>query len=402
MMLAVSCHDEDEPDPVEEELRYTIIFYMAAENSLSQFVARDSAEIANAAAMLPDDVRLVLFMDDHKSSRLSVRSKGQPLTQVKTYEENVCATDSASMLNVLRDIVLTYPSRHYGLVCWSHATGWLFNDVSNTSSAASAPAVPVCRRDVKRRSFGIDNGLRQPFYDKGKTLNIPTLAGLLAQLPHFDYVMFDACFMQCVEVAYELRNVCDWVIGSPAEIPGDGAPYELVLPTLHAEPFQAEAVIDAYHRYYDSGEGYYSYHGVELSAIATAGMEQLAAATRQCVQHIWGGRKEADTDDVQTYITSSSYPFFYDMESLLYKNLPEEDFERWREALAAAVPYVRLSDRWTTAYSWKTNYIYRLTDPAHCTAVSLYAPIEAKENTWNKDYRQLQWYHAAGLDQTGW
>lgn len=402
VLTAGACHSEDGPGLEGKELRHTVIFYMAGENSLSEFVASDSAEVVNAAASLPADVRLVLFIDDTKSSRICVKTKDEEMTVVKTYENNVCSTDSASMLHVLRDIVLTYPAKSYGLVCWSHATGWLFTDSKSATSASAAPAVSADRRDVKRRSFGIDNGLRQPYNDNGKSLNIPTMAGLMAQLPHFEYVMFDACFMQCVEVAYELRNVCNWVISSPAEIPADGAPYESVLPLLCADPFQADAVVDAYHRYYDSGPGYLTYYGVELSAVATAGMEQLASATRQCVQHIWGGRKEAVTSGVQYYTTYSRYPSFFDMESLFHKNLPEADYERWCEALAVAVPYVRLSDRWTTAYIWANNHTYPLFDREHCTALSIYAPTEANEEGWNADYRRLQWYHAAGLDQTGW
>lgn len=419
VLAFVSCHDDD-PMPVESpglpgtELRHTVIFYIAGENSLGQFVSVDSAEIAQAAELLPEDVRVVLFLDDTKASRMCVKSKGLPMQTVKTYSGNVVSTDSASMYQILNDIMLTFPSQSYGLVCWSHATGWLFPSAEASKAAARVGALSDgatqsaatvqdsgVAHKVRRRSFGVDNGIRSPYSDKGTQLSIPAFAGLLSNLPHLDYVMFDACFMQCVEVAYELRSVCDWVISSPAEIPGDGAPYEQVLPLLCAQPFSAEAVIDAYHAYYDHGEGYRTYFGVELSAISTAGMETLAEATRACVQQIWGERREAVTEDVQYYTTRSDLPAFYDMESLFYHNLPAEQYVEWRKALGAAVPYVRLSDRWTTSFFWAGG-TYRLFDRDHASALSVYAPSEAKETTWNKDYRRLQWYKAIGLDQTGW
>ena len=400
VLTTTSCHDTE--DQVWEELRHTVIIYMAAENTLSEFVASDSAEIANAAATLPEDVRVVLYIDDDKSSRLCLKEHNQEMVTVKTYSRNVCSTDSASMLQVLREIVHTFPAQSYGLVCWSHATGWLFMDSTSVDLPLPAPATTANRRDVRRRSFGFDNGLRQPFYNGGPTMNIPTLANVLAQLPHFEYILFDACFMQSVEVAYELRNVCNWMIGSPAEIPADGAPYHLVLPLLCANPFQAEAVVDAYHSYYDSGQGYRVYGGVELSAVAMSGMEQLAAATRQCVQTIWGDRKEAETESVQFYTNYIEYPDFWDMKSLFHKNLLQPDFEQWCKALSAAVPYVRLSDRWTTSYAGFFYSTYPLFDRAHCAAISAYAPINNDEYGWNKDYRRLQWYHAAGFDQAGW
>ena len=384
-----------------KELRHTVIFYIAGENSLSQFVATDSAEIARAADALGDDVRVVMFIDDAKSSRLCVKTKNEQMTTVRRYYENVWSTDSASMLHVLQDIVLAYPSKSYGLVCWSHATGWLFSDSVSEQSAvkASDGNVPM-RRAAKRRSFGIDNGMRLAYSDNGSSLDIPAMAGLMAQLPKFEYVLFDACFMQCVEVAYELRNVCNWVIGSPAEIPGDGAPYHLVLSLLCADPFNAEAVVDAYHRYYDSGDGYFEYRGVELSAVNTAGLDAFAAATREAVGLIWGDRKEADVTNVQYYTTRLYYPHFYDMESLFYHNLPEEAFTRWRNALAGALPYIRLSNQWTTSSLWAQ--FYTLFDREHCCAMSIFAPIESTEEKWNVPYRRLEWYKAAGLDQTGW
>ena len=40
--------------------------------------------------------------------------------------------------------------------------------------------------------------------------------------------------MQSVEVVYQLRNRADYFIGSPTEIPGPGAPYEVVVPALFA------------------------------------------------------------------------------------------------------------------------------------------------------------------------
>ena len=49
-------------------------------------------------------------------------------------------------------------------------------------------------------------------------------------MPHFDFIMFDACFMMSVEVAYEVRNYTDYYIGSPTENPGPGAPYDKVVP----------------------------------------------------------------------------------------------------------------------------------------------------------------------------
>ena len=48
-------------------------------------------------------------------------------------------------------------------------------------------------------------------------------------------MLFDACYMQSVEVIYQLRDRTDYFIGSPTEIPGPGAPYEAVVPALFSQ-----------------------------------------------------------------------------------------------------------------------------------------------------------------------
>lgn len=57
-------------------------------------------------------------------------------------------------------------------------------------------------------------------------INIPDLSKALAQSGiHFDYILFGACLMSQVEVAYELRNAADYLILSPAEVMSAGFPY---------------------------------------------------------------------------------------------------------------------------------------------------------------------------------
>ena len=68
-------------------------------------------------------------------------------------------------------------------------------------------------------------------------MNIEDLVTILSAdaVPHFDFVLFDACFMQSIEVAYALRNFTDYYIGSPTEIPGPGARYDVLVPALFSD-----------------------------------------------------------------------------------------------------------------------------------------------------------------------
>ncbi|MBQ7442829.1 MAG: hypothetical protein IJS59_03040 [Bacteroidaceae bacterium] len=404
---------DNRPAPVEpaqpgrpgETLATTAIIYVAGENGLADFVDADSVEIARGLASIPADARVVMFIDDARSSRICVGTRSEPMQTVRTFPRNITATDSADMLGVMREIVGTYPAAHYGITFWSHASGWVEHDAATRA---------------RRRSFGIDNGQRDRYSNDGPEMSINTLAAVLEQLPHTDYLFFDACFMQCVEVAYELRHVTDWLIASPAEIPGDGAPYDIILADMCTPASVPTGIVQGYFDYYDTGKGNDVFPGVELSAIRTDKVEALAEATRPIVMHIWGGRREAatkgddefsDYDDadadygVQRYCfrdNSDYYTEYFDMGSLIAHNTDSATYATWRKVCDEAVPIARLSPMWYTAIS--TPHFVNIDDVTHTVGVSMYAPEQRYDDgrQWNTAYHRCAWYSAAGLEQTGW
>lgn len=384
--LLVGCHKTDDPTPVVELMaRNTIIIYMAGENTLADIVELDSAEIAAGVAKLPDSTRVVVYIDDTHSSRILVGSRNKPLRLAKTYGRNICSTDSTDMEQVFTDIYRDYPSRHYGLVFWSHASGW----------------IPERQQAPRRRTFGIDNNRRNANSDLGTKMAVQTLACVLAHHQRPDYIFFDACFMQCIEVAYELRHVTDYIVGSPAEVPADGAPYSLMLP-LMAERQLMEAV-RTYYDYYTTGEGAAGYGGVELSVVRTASLESLVTATRPLLQQLLAGRTELYCRGVQHYYPYSGselYPDYYDIVSLFYNHLPSDVFTQWRRQFDEAVPLSLLSKYWDSAFARSLQIVY---DTDHCGGVSVFVPSEDYVSTgWVDAYHDLEWYRANGLSATGW
>lgn len=403
VFVTSSCRDDDEssanrPGHPGELLSTTFIFYIAGENSLNSYMTLDTLEIARAVNQIPSDARVVVFLDDTRSSSLSVATSNTRLQRVCTYSENICATDSATMLTILSDIIATYPARHYALAMNSHASGWVF-----TNGAAAS---------VKRNSWGIDNG-RRTESNQGRRMNIPTLARVLAQLPHFDYIFFDACFMQCIEVAYELRHVTDYIIASPAEIPGHGGPYQSLLPLLLKQPVNDECIRDivqAYGDYYENGDVSNIYRGVQMSAVATAHLEDFAAASRPLISQLFADRAELDCSAVQRYCpirSSAAYAEYYDFGHLIYSQLPE-GYPAWHEVLEQVMPARYVSKCWLSGFDAlgrsfpHFEYIPDYRQP-YCSALSVFVPSSRyDEMGWLADYHQLEWYQASGLSLTGW
>ena len=94
---------------------------------------------------------------------------------------------------VLSDVDKLYPSKEKGLILWSHGTGWINVEYSRS------------------RSFG---------QDSGETINLSDLSTALPS--HYDYIIFDACYMSSIEMLCEMKLNADYIVGSPCVVPSDG------------------------------------------------------------------------------------------------------------------------------------------------------------------------------------
>lgn len=124
--------------------------------------------------------------------------------------------------------------------------------------------------------YGYDNG--NYVGGTGKWINIPTMKDILSSMPHFKFIMADCCHFMCLESLYELRDIADYVIGSPAEIPGLGAPYEEIVPALFESNTFYTSIVEKYHAYIEGN--------LPLSVVKMSEMERVAQATANALQSI--------------------------------------------------------------------------------------------------------------------
>lgn len=378
--LLASCHhDHHKPDPQIAER--TVIVYMMAENSLSSFSKSDINEMVAASGVIPEDVNYIIYKDaainsSDKSEALPViyrLSAKKGLQTWYSFHDDHDSCDSLTMLSTLRRIIDAFPARHYGLVFWSHASGWI----------------------PRRKTLGVDNGKNSTNSNAGSEMEITALRWTLDQIPHTDYIFFDACFMQDIEVAYELREVTDWIVGSSAEIPAPGAPYDLLMPSLCQG--DAVGITETYHGYYPSTVWSYE---VVLSAIRTDHLDALAEATHRFIPSLYSGRADVSQYRFQRYCSDySNFTYCFDMAKTMHCLLSAEEYEEWYQAFEEAVPCHPLTQ------SWYANRCLdpRVIDPEHCGSVSMYVPSSYDATVgWNDALHKMQWYRAAGWDLTGW
>ena len=393
--LFVSCDNESEslrvePDVVEkgDTARRTLLVYMMAENSLNNYAALDVDEILLAVPSVPRDCRLFVYVDDNKFPqltqyyRLTNGDVGSSVCQ--PFDADVCSSDTTALAVVFDCILKNYPTEKLDVVMWSHGDGWLRGPLNS----------------AHQRSIGIDNGKNSYSNTVTTTIEIEELASLLERLPvKVDRLMFDACFMQCVEVCYALRGAAEWIIASPAEIPGDGALYSTLVECFFSSD-GPEDIIDSYITAYDEKPT-----GAVLSAVRSSGMQNLADVTYSYVIKYFNSGKRREYTDVFSYLPGGrysglpSYPSYYDMNALMKKYLTADEYAHWRGALDGVVTYVASSPKWYSAICGR-SIVY---DDSVAGGLSLYMPQHYSRNEkFNSDFRSTEWYTAAGWKAAGW
>ena len=384
-ILLSSC-DKDIPQPNDtlKVKENTVIVYMGAENSLYGFSNNDLNEMRLGSKDIPDNCQVVVFRDDRSIPSIFLFNKNGETTW-KTYTTDLNSADPATMKSVLKEIIREFPSEKYSLVLWSHGSGWI--DEPNNS-----------------RSVIVDNGVNGTS-NKGSWIEISELSDVLASLPHMEYILFDACYMQSVEVASQLYTYADFLIGSPTEIPGEGAPYHLIMKSLcQGNP---QDIIEGYASAYRNG------NGVLLSAVSCTDFPEFCAETARYIPSAFPKDNMPGIAGIQiyapafgnSYSTQNAMPVPYDMRSTMHRVLNEEDYSAWEMAWKRTILYPSWAYSWDTIYIPNTHGDYHcsMQDEDHYGGISMHIPnLKYDSKGWNKEFQHTPWYKMANWEQTGW
>lgn len=379
--LLVACKGDDPlPAPPAYGSR-TILIYLAADNSLSSMVSADLEEIKKGVTQLDNTVQhLLVYIDTGSSPRLvEFKKKNGEVVEnvVKAYDarNSVGTTETMEVFNEVFSNK-AYQAESYGLVYWSHGDGWVPNPLPTS------------------RWVGADNN---------NYMNISDLVTILKSAPHFDFILFDACFMQSIEVAYAIRDYTDYYIGSPTEIPGPGARYDILVPAMFSEGDialkAASAYYTPYNENYNGGKGNTNLNwtgGVSVSVLKSSELEHLADMTKQALSSAVNNTELRsmvfDYDKRSSY--SSSHVGYYDMVEMMRLLTDKSAFAVWKIAYDAAMPYWATTPKNFSAFA-------DMFSMEGTNGVSHYIP-SSKSSAINTAYRTTDWYKDAGLSKLGW
>lgn len=360
-LLLTACSSDEPVKP--EVTNRTVLVYIVSNNSLG----RDSLDYDDIDEMLvaarngdiADGRLLVYHAGAYDQPELKeITSSG--IKSLKVYDNSEYSVESSRMAQVITDAKTLAPADDYGLVLWSHASGWLEDGMEPAQETTY--------------SFGID---------RINKMNVTTLAQTLESTgDKFSFIYFDCCLMASVEVAYELRNTTDFIVGSTTELPAAGMPYNKNIQCFFKPtPDLVQAANNTFELYdtkSDSRERWCT-----MSVISTASLTRLADATK------------AIYSAVPSMALPSGYtPQPYQTDSRVYLY----DFADYAEAMATGYSVdASLVDEYRKAL--ETTVLYEAATPMlfgylpltkHC-GLSTYI-LTSETATQTKNYNHLSWY----------
>lgn len=358
LLTAVSCSNDNEPTIKPDGPSRTILVYMVATNSLSDNVADDIEEMMQGmTAVEGDDCHLLVYEANYNADPMlyeitSANGKAS-ISPLKTYQTTTSSASVERMSEVISDAVATAPAESYGLVLWSHATGWV--RVLESASKSSGTVRPT--------DFADDNGQWMTISDLAKA--IPD--GL------FDFIYADACYMGCIEIAYQLRDKANYYIASPTETLSPGMPYDENIPCFFKETADLVAACQNTYNYYASRAS-----SATIALIDCSKLEQTADLCHQI--HSTTSVTEVNTSELQCYNRASRSTYF--------------DFFQYTSLLASPQQATELYDIANQLVPYKAATAKFLTiniDPDHYSGLSTY--IMGTASDFNEQYyTTLDWY----------
>lgn len=374
VVLFSSCEKED-PIPVQWANK-TILVYMVANNNLeysgNEFDQKDIAEMIEGMQNSKYVGNLILYVDKAASTQLlSIEKDESGVYQkklIKEYEDRNSASYSV-FSSVLKEVIARYPANSYGLFMWSHGDGWL----------------PSPSNSSQTRWYGQDGS---------KFMDISEIKRALQEVPHLDFIYFDDCFMQSVEVAYELRHYTDYTMGSVAETPGAGAPYHKLMDLAFQDKADVKTMIERYHNYYPSEEARTKDkwpYGAAISAIKCSELDGLAAATKVITDKYANELRSINPSTVQNYDPRSQRAY-YDFNDAINKveGISASELAAWKQQLDKAVPYKEATSK---IYSMYISGEFAVNE--NYSGISIYLP-RPSYTTWNNFYKTYEWGETSG------
>ncbi len=352
-------------EPVSPDQRSVLLYIAAGFNSLSGYLANDIEDLS--AGVLPgrssskDPVLLVLSRLPRDLSypdytdptspvlyRLWAGSDGVPVRDtLRIWSEDTPLCRAETLSEAFEEVNKAFPGNRYGAIFSSHASGWLpprYYD--NPTSYEESGSAGKGLRSAGRTAAGPFPPLEQGEWPAVKSIGMDSgdnvwemdLDSFAEAIPFcLDYLLFDACLMGCVEVAYQLRGKASLVGFSQAEVLAEGFVYSRLSQQLLTQNPSPQAVCQDYFNYYDAQDG--MMRSATISLVDTREMEPLSQVCAALFQKYRAQLATLSGSRVQGYFRYNRH-FFYDLQDILVQaGITPEEQAQLQEALDRCLVY---------------------------------------------------------------
>jgi hypothetical protein len=250
LLVPLSVSNRADATPRSRLDTWTVLVYLAGDNNLDEW-GWYSLDLMSQGLSDSGQVQ-VLALYDHYGSGAELIAVSSDGLEVLADAGEPDTGDPATLAAFVAEGMTLRPADHTLLVLWDHGGGWKFFAKDSTSGTR----MPL---------DGVADALEQAAIDVGQPV---------------DVVLFDACLMATIEVAYELRHVTDFVVASTHTVDLDGFPYDRIVARLDAaqSPDPAVAARGAADDFYDAVIRSNAKAALSVSAIETALLAPLVDA----------------------------------------------------------------------------------------------------------------------------
>ena len=375
LLLFTSCKD-DKKDDNSSICQRTLICYVCGDNDLSYAAEKNiTSLILQGSKEIGKDNMIVVVVDNQKTNPTLIHVRNGEYTKSEPYETDFYMTDPEKMRQILAYIMSECKANSYALLLWGHSTGWMME--RDTIAYANT------------RGYGPDN-IGETGSGINKWINYTAMANVFSLLPaKFDVIIGDICLLQCVEIAYELRNYTNYIVGAPSEVPGYGLPYDSVIKYMFGSSEEDYKVLA--NAIYNNTKGSYQ---VPTSVVKTSALEDLRQATLSLVK---SGKFEAEHCNFSNtiyYYRVDGCPIMYDMQNIMLNNLDSNSYTEWKKAFDNAVVYRAAGSQWNTGLKYPIFNDFTVSEENY-GGLSMFVPNTVYNTMYtykpNDDIRHYEW-----------
>ncbi len=354
----------------------TVFVYLGGDNNLDDEVYEKIDALCEG--MNGVEGKMMIYQDH--------RQRGAYLYSVERTSEGTCkavqvksyGTQNSADPNVFRSAMndaLGYaPARSYGMLIFSHGSGWLPTDTPELSARSSYSAqaeVPV-RPEV---SIG-----RSIIQDGKDMMSVTDMASVIPS-GVFDFIVLEACLMGDMATLYELSNKTRYIMASVAEIFSPGFTDIYPAAVRHLYEATPEGLM-AFGRKYMSHWRADTYPYATIALYDCSKLGVLAEAVREPLSESSYYASDDYIGNVQRFGRNKYYRCFLDLEQFVGQFASDAEKAAIREAIEQVVVYKDA----TATFGPSTEDHFDIT--AYC-GISVY-PTPHDYPLLNREYRNTK------------